>query len=70
MEKTKRDGRVKYLSVDEVAAELGVGRTTVYEEVARGKLKAKRFGRKNIKIHVDELARYERESDWEPGQYR
>ena len=70
MEQTKRDGRIKYLSVDEVAAELGIGRTTVYEEITRGKLRAKRFGKKNIKIHVDELRRYEEESDWEPGQYR
>lgn len=70
MESTKIDGRRKYLSVDEVAAHLGVGRTFIYNEVASGSLKAKRFGKKNIKIHLNELARYESDSDWEPGQYR
>lgn len=65
-----RDGRRKYLTTDEVAQELGIGRSTVYEEITRGNLKAKRFGKKNIRIHVDELKRYEEESDWRPGQYR
>ncbi len=67
---TKRDGRRKYLSLDEVARELGISRTTVYEEVVAGNLRAKRFGKKQIRVHVDELARYEREQDYAPGQYR
>lgn len=66
----KRDGRRRYLSVKEVAAELGIGESTVYDEIQRGNLKAKRFGKKAIKIHLEELSRYEDASDWEPGQYR
>jgi excisionase family DNA binding protein len=41
----------------EVAERLGIGRTTVYQEVVDGNLKAKRFGKKNIRIPAEELRR-------------
>ncbi len=62
-ERVQFDGRRKYLSVKEVADYLGLGASTVYDLINRGELKAKKFGR-STKIHVDALARYERESDW------
>jgi len=54
----------------EVAERLGVSRTTVYEEVLAGNIKAKRFGKKSIRILAAELERYERESEYEYGTYR
>lgn len=60
----------KYLTVPEVAEVLEVSVGTVYKEIERGSLGAKRFGKRNIKISKTELRRYEQESDYEAGQYR
>jgi excisionase family DNA binding protein len=59
-----------YYTLDEVAERLGIGRTTVYQEVVEVNLKAKRFGKKNIRIPAEELKRYEEEQDYYKGTYR
>ena len=59
------DKRRKYLTVREVAEYLNIGRSSAYELISDGKLRAKKFGKKNVRIHVSELERYERESNWE-----
>ncbi len=60
------DGRRKYMTIQEVADYLTIGRTSAYELISQGDIKAKRFGKKNVRVHVDELKRYEAESDWRP----
>ncbi len=59
-----------YYTLTEVAERLGIGRTTVYQEVVEGNFKAKRFGKKNIRIPAEELRRYEVEQDYYKGTYR
>ena len=59
-----------YLTLGEAATHLGIGRTTVYQEVVAGRIRAKRFGKKNIRIAVSELERYEAEQDYHPTRYR
>lgn len=61
------DKRKKYLTVKEVADHLSIPRSTAYDLVHGGGLKAKRFGKRTIRIHVDELERYERESTYRAG---
>lgn len=65
MEQAKIDGRRKYLTVEEVANHLGIGPSTVRREIVRGNLKAKRFGERNVRVHVGEIARYEERSGYE-----
>ncbi len=69
MEQSKR-GRCKYLTIDEIAEELSLSRVTIYNEIVKGNLKAKRFGKKSIRVHVNEFERYQKESEFELGQYR
>jgi excisionase family DNA binding protein len=59
------DKRRKYYSVREIAHYLGVSRSTAYELVSRGELRAKKFGG-SVKVSREEVLRYERESDF-PG---
>ena len=47
-----------------MADHLRIGRSSAYDLITRGEIRAKTFGKRNVRIHVDELARYERESDW------
>lgn len=61
------DGRRRYLTILEVAEHLSIGRTSAYDLITSGQLKAKRFGKRSVRVHVDELERYERESDWREG---
>ena len=58
------DKRRRYLTVKEVAEYLSIARSTAYDLIPSGELKAKRFGKRNVRVHVEELRRYERESDW------
>lgn len=58
-----------YLSIDEIAERWGVSRSTVYNLIADRKMRAKRFGR-HIRVHCQEIHRFEEQSDWENGQYR
>jgi excisionase family DNA binding protein len=54
-----------YLSINQVAERFGVSRAPIYEEVKAGRLKAKRIGKKpSIRIHVDDLAEWEKEQDY------
>ncbi len=69
MEQASTAAQRVYLNLDQVAERWGVSRGTVYNAVSEDRLKAKRFGR-HIRVHVDEVKRYEEESDWENGQYR
>lgn len=67
MDKTKEkatDGRRRYLTVTEVAGYLGIGRSSAYDLIGRGEIQAKRFGKRNVRVHIDELKRYEEECDW------
>lgn len=61
------DKRRRYLTVLEVAEYLSIARSTAYDLISRGEIKAKRFGKRSVRVHVDELRRYERESDWGSG---
>ena len=63
------DKRRRYMTVLEVAEYLSIARSTAYDLISSGDLKAKRFGksRRIIRVHVEELLRYERESDWRSG---
>ncbi|MGH1571921.1 excisionase family DNA-binding protein [Methylobacterium sp. P31] len=45
------------LSVQQAAKSAGVGRTTIYEELARGRLRAKKLGRRTL-ILADDLKRW------------
>lgn len=65
-EKMLIDGRRRYMTVSEVAEATGMGLSTVYDEIQRGNIRAKRFGKKSIRVHVDELKRYEEASDYLP----
>lgn len=56
-ELTDEVGEVEWMKVDEVAAKLRIGRTTVYDLVHSGELPAARFGRA-IRIHRDTLAQF------------
>lgn len=58
------DKRRRYMTVREVAEYLNIGRSSAYELVSTGELKAKKFGKKNVRVHIEELERYEQESDW------
>ena len=60
------DQRRRYLTVQEVADYLGIGRSSAYDLIKGGDLKAKRFGKKNVRVHIEELERYEGESEWHP----
>ena len=55
------------MTVQEVAEHLGIGKSSAYDLIYGGELKAKRFGKRNVRVHGDELERYERESDWRAG---
>lgn len=55
-----------YYTLQEAADRLGIGRTSVWREVDEGRMRAKKF-RRAIRIPAEELARYEAESDYEPG---
>lgn len=59
-----------YYTLQEASERLGIGRTTVYQEVVEGNIRAKRFGKKNIRIPAEALQRYESENDYYPGTYR
>ena len=61
------DKRRRYMTVLEVAEYLSIARSSAYDLISSGDLKAKRFGKRNVRIHVEELQRYERESDWRSG---
>ena len=54
------------MTVLEVAEYLSIARSTAYDLISSGELKAKRFGKRAIRVHVEDLRRYERESDWRP----
>ena len=41
------------LSVKEAAEKSGVGRSTIYEAIASGKLKARKLGRRTIVLEAD-----------------
>ncbi len=62
-----KDKRRSYMTVGEVAEHLSIGLSSAYDLISSGELKAKRFGKRNVRVHVDELERYERESDWSAG---
>ena len=61
------DKRRRYMTVLEVAEYLSIARSTAYDLISSGELKAKRFGKRSIRVHVEELQRYERDSDWRSG---
>lgn len=61
------DKRRRYLTVSEVADYLAISRSSAYDLISRGDLKAKRFAKRSLRVHVDELRRYENESDWRAG---
>lgn len=69
MEQTNTAAQRIYLDLDQIAERWNVSRGTVYSLVSNEKLRAKRFGR-HIRVHIDEVMRHERESNWENGQYR
>ena len=54
------------MTVLEVAEYLSIARSTAYDLISSGELKAKRFGKRAIRVHIEDLQRYERESDWRP----
>ena len=60
------DKRRRYMTVLEVAEYLSIARSTAYDLISSGELKAKRFGKRAIRVHIEDLQRYERESDWRP----
>jgi excisionase family DNA binding protein len=51
----------QYLSIPEVAERWSCEHKLVYAEVAAGRLKAIRIGKKLLRVAVSELERYERE---------
>ena len=61
------DKRKKYLTVREVADYFSIARSTAYDLISSGELEAKRFGKRTIRVHVDEVKRYERESVYRAG---
>lgn len=64
METTRKAER-KWLSIDDVAGELGVSRTPIYQEVIEGRLKAKRIGKKpTIRIHRGDFEDWLSRSDY------
>jgi len=46
------------LTANEIVAMTGIGRNTIYEAIASGKLKAKRIGAKKFVVAVDEIRRW------------
>ena len=62
------DKRRRYLTVREVAEHLTIGLSSAYDLITSGQLRAKRFGKRNVRVHVQELERYERDSDWRAGE--
>lgn len=63
------DQRRRYMTIQEVADHLSIGRTSAYKLITSGRLKAKRFGKSSVRVHLDELERYEREADWRAGEW-
>lgn len=49
----QRRSRQRALSIDEFAQRYGVGRTTAYQEISSGRLRARKIGKRTI-IGVDD----------------
>ena len=51
----------EWYSVTEVALRLGISERRVWKMLSQGELKAHRMGQKLVRIHRDEISRYESE---------
>lgn len=54
--------RSEWMSLAECAREVGVSSRSMLDWIAQGKVRAKRFGPKCIRVHTDEWARFLRET--------
>ena len=57
MKNTKKDQEREWLTPDEVAAQIGVSRMTVYRYIWAGKIEAVKLSRRTTRVHQDQVDR-------------
>lgn len=62
------DRRRKYVTIKELSEYFAISKTCAYDLVSSGEIHAKRIGRNAIRVHVDEVRRYEKTSEWRPRE--